>query len=269
MFGRAGLLLWAVLTAVCATGTAQPARTYSAKDFVWEAVRAELAANAADHSLWLYHEVDQKPGDGTIQWAAETRMGELDRIIEKDGHRFTPDEQRSKMDAFINNPATQARQRKNGQHDDRETTEMLNTLPNAFIWTITSRHDGRTNLHFRPDPNFRPPTWESRVFAAMEGDMVVDDARFRIVTLKGRMIRQVRFAWGLLGELEPGGTFDVERREVAPQIWQITETHVHIQGHALIFKNISEQEDDVKSRFQQLPENVTFREAEEKLMAQP
>ncbi len=269
MVGRAGLPMWAVLPAVCALGAAQPAKTYTAKDYVFEAVRAELAAAAADHTVWLYYEVDMKPGDGTVQWAADTRMGELDRILEKNGNRFTPEEQRSKMDAFIDSPAAQVRQRKGGQHDDRQAAQMLNLLPNAFLWTMTRQAGGKTYLHFRPDPNFRPPTWESRVFAAMEGDMVVDDARFRIESLKGRMIHQVKFGWGLLGELEPGGTFDVERRELAPGVWQITQTHVHIQGHALIFKSISEQEDDVKSRFQQLPENIAFREAEEKLMAQP
>ncbi|MFP5250659.1 MAG: hypothetical protein ACLGP3_12620 [Acidobacteriota bacterium] len=269
MRGRACLLVWAVLPAVCALAAAQAAGTYSAKDYVWEAVRAELAADAADHTVWLYYEVDRKPGDGAIQWAADTRMGELDRILEKNGQRFSLDQQRGKMDAFIQNSAIQARQRKGGQHDDREAAQMLNLLPNAFLWTITRQQGGRTFLHFRPDPNFRPPTWESRVFAAMEGDMVVDDARFRIESLQGRMIRQVKFGWGLFGELEPGGTFDVERRQLAPGVWQITETHVHIQGHALIFKSISEQEDDVKSRFQQLPENITLSQAEEKLLAQP
>ena len=269
MVARAGLLVWALLPAFCVMGSAQPAKSYPPKSYVWEAVRAELAASAADHSLWLYYEVDRKPGDGAVQWAAETRMGELDRMLQKDGHPLSLAQQRGKMDAFIRDTAAQARQRRGGRHDDRQAALMLNMLPNAFLWTITGRRDGATTLHFRPDPGFRPPTWETRVFAAMEGDMVVDDTHFRIESLKGRMIRQVKFGWGVFGEIEPGGTFDVERRQIGKGIWQITETHVHIQGHALIFKNISEQEDDVKSRFQELPANIDFRDAEEKLLAQP
>jgi hypothetical protein len=269
MVGRAGLLVWAVLPAFCVLGSAQQTKSYPPKAYVWEAVRAELAASAADHSQWLYYEVDKKPGDGTVQWAAETRMGEIDRVLQKNGHPLSLAQQRGRMDSFIRDSTAQARQRKGGQHDDREAAQMLNMLPNAFIWTITGRRDDATILHFRPNPNFRPPTWETRVFAAMEGDMVVEDSHFRIESLKGRMIHQVKFGWGIFGELEPGGTFDVERRQVGNGIWQITETHVHIQGHALIFKNISEQEDDVKSRFQELPANIGFREAEEKLLAQP
>ena len=260
----AGAFAWALIPAL---GTAVHAQ--QARRIVQQAVRAELAADAADHSLWLYYEVDQKPAGGVVQWAAETHMGELDRVLQMGGRRLSPADQRKRMNALIHNSAAQARQRASGQHDDKQTTAMLNLLPNAFLWTITSEHDGNTYLHFRPDPNFHPPTWESRVFAAMEGDMAVNDAQHRIVSLRGRLITEVKFAWGLFGELEPGGTFDVERRELAPRIWQITQTHVHIQGHALIFKSISEQEDDVKSRFVELPQDITLQEAEEKLLREP
>jgi len=256
-------LTWAMFAAVCAAASAQQPR-----QIAQQAVRAELAADAADHSLWLYHEIDQKPNDGFVQWAAQTRMGELDRVLQQDGHRLSLAQQRSRMESFIHDPSAQAKQRRGGQHDDKQATEMLNLLPKAFIWTMDKQEGSTTYLHFRPDPNFHPPTWESRVFAAMEGDMAVDDEGHRIVSLRGRLISEVKFAWGLLGELEPGGTFDVERRQVGHGIWQITESHIHIQGHALIFKNISQQEDDVKSKFEELPSSITFQEAEEKLMAE-
>lgn len=251
-----------IFSGACAAIAQQP------NQIVQEAVRTELAADAADHSRWLYYEVDEKPGDGVVQWVAQTRFGDLNRVLQKDGRRFSPAEQRSQMDSFIQNSSAQAKQRKAGQHDDKQAVEMLNLLPNAFIWTRTGEKDGNTILHFRPDPNFRPPTWEARVFAAMEGDLAVNDAQHRIVSLKGRMIREVKFGYGLFGALEPGGSFDVERRQVAKDLWQITETHVHIQGHALIFKTISEQEDDVKSRFEPLPTEIEFQQAEEKLEAQ-
>jgi hypothetical protein len=172
------------------------------------------------------------------------------------------------MDTFIHNQSAQARQRKNGQHDDRQATEMLNMLPHAFIWTKTGVRGDLTVLHFRPDPNFHPPTWESRVFAAMEGEMAVDNGQHRIVSLKGRLIHDVKFGGGFFGDLKAGGSFDVERRQTGKSEWQITETHVHIEGHALLFKSISEVEDDIKSKFKQLPDDSTFAEAEKKLLAQ-
>jgi hypothetical protein len=77
----------------------------------------------------------------------------------------------------------------------------------------------------------------------------------------------VKIAGGLLGNLNSGGTFDVERRETTKSIWQITESHIHIQGHALIFKTISEQEDDMKTDFTQLAGDTSLQQAEAKLLA--
>ena len=62
---------------------------------------------------------------------------------------------------------------------------------------------------------------------------------------------------------------DVERRELAPGIWQITESHVRILGHALLFKNIGEQDDEVKSEFRRVPQDTTLEQAAFMLRNQP
>lgn len=262
MLKRARLLAWALMPALFASAHGQ-----SPSDLVRQAVRTEIAANAADHSRWLFFESDKKPSGGVVQWVAETGMGDVTRVLNQDGSPVPESEQRSKMEGFVHDSAAQTKQRRGSQHDDRQAAEMLNMLPNAFIWTRTGEQDNSVLLHFKPDPNFKPPTWESRVFAAMEGDMTIDKTDHRIVSLKGKMISPVRFGWGLFGTLEPGGWFEVERRQVGHGIWQITETHVHIQGHALIFKSISDQEDDVKSKFEQLPTNITLDQAMQRLIA--
>ena len=254
--------------ALCiAIGPCCAASAQDPKELVQQAVQAELNANANDHTHWLYFETDRKPESSLRQWVAETAGGDLERVLEQNGRVLSPQEQRSKMDSFIHDQDAQARKRKGNQHDDHQATEMLNMLPKAFVWTTTGHRDGATILHFKPDPGFHPPSYESRVLAGMEGEMTVDDAQHRIVSLKGQLIHDVKFGGGLFGELNAGGSFDVERRKTGQVEWQITETHVHIQGHALIFKNISEQEDDVKRGFEQLPENETFEQAEQKLLA--
>lgn len=240
----------------------------NAEQIVQQAVQTELAADQNDHSCWLYYEIDNKPGNRVKQWVAETRSGNVRRVLEQNGQMLSQATQRGIMDRFIENPQMQAKQRKAGRHDDNQAAEMLRLLPHAFIWTITGERDNETILHFVPNPNFQPPDWESRVFAAMEGDMAVDQAQHRIVSLKGRLIHDVKFFFGLLGELKAGGTFDVERRETGDSTWQITETRVHIQGYALIFKNISEDEDDLKSHFKLLPTDISLEQAEALLLQQ-
>jgi hypothetical protein len=97
----------------------------------------------------------------------------------------------------------------------------------------------------------------------MAGEMVVDKKQNRIATLSGRLMRDVTIGWGILGRLKEGGSFRVERREMAPGLWQITETHVHIQGRVLFFKDISQEQDEVQSDFTQVPDATTLEQAAE------
>lgn len=262
--------LHCVLGILCLSGVPRTGQAMgdegNSHTIVQQAVATELTADRNDHTHWLYFEVDKKPDKAVSQWVAETAHGNLKRVVEQNGQKVPETQQRKSMDSFSQDPDQVAKQRKNEQHDDAQATELLKLLPQAFVWTKTDEADGNITLHFKPNPQFHPPDWESRVFAAMEGDMVVDAAEHRIVSLKGKMIRDVKFLGGLLGGLKAGGTFDVERRKTGGNEWQITETHVHIQGRALLFKSISENEDDVKTKFKELSADVSLHQAEDDLM---
>jgi hypothetical protein len=257
-----------VLAALAMIGLSVSAGGQDAQQMVQQAVQTELAADASDHSHWLYYEVDRKPDANVKQWVAETTIGDLKRLIEKNGLIFSKRDERKNINNYIGDPAAQAKQLKADQHDDQQATQMLRMLPQAFLWTKAGERGNDTIFRFKPNPQFVPPTWQARVFAAMAGEMAVDNSQHRIVSLKGRMIHDVKFWYGLLGSLQAGGSFDVERRQVGGGEWSITETHVHIQGHALIFKSISEQEDDVKSQFKELPAHESPAGAENVLLAQ-
>jgi hypothetical protein len=256
------LLLLIVFGLISLPGFAQDARR-----FVQQVVNNELAKDEADHSHWLYFESDQKPDHPVKQWVAETANGSLRRVLQIDGQALSPDEQRQRLEAYLEDSSTQNKRRKGEQHDDKQAAEMLQMLPWAFIWTDKGEKGRDIVLHFKPDPNFHPPDLEERVFAAMEGDLVVDSAQHRIASLTGRLTQDVKIFGGLLGELDAGGTFDVERRQTGESVWQITETHVHIHGHALIFHTISEQEDDLKTDFKLLPPDMTMQQAKADLLS--
>lgn len=238
----------------------------NAKQFVQQAVQTEMRADRNDHSQWLYYETDRKPNDDLTQWVAQTNRGDLYRVLEKNGESLSLAKQRKQMDSFIHDAKAQAKQRSSEQHDDRQAANLLKLLPDAFVWTDAGPQGSNTVLHFKPDPSYHAPSREARVFAAMEGDLEVDTAQHRIASIKGHLIHNVDFGGGLLGKLDAGGSFDVERRQVGKGIWEITATHVHIHGHALLFKTISEQQDDEDSRFSPLPSGVTLQQAERALL---
>ena len=236
------------------------------RSLVRQVVQNELLANQHDHSRWAYYDVDRKADGFVEQWVAETGDGDIHRILVQKGVHISPSVQRTSMDHFIHDPAAQSRQRKSDEHDDRQSEELLKMLPDAFIWTSVSSNGSILLLHFAPDPSFSPPSWAARVFEAMEGSLRVDKQQHRIISLQGRLAHNVHFCGGLCGSISSGGTFDVERREIAPSTWQIVSTHVHIHGSVLFFKSISQDEEDDKSHFQPLPENISLQQAETRLI---
>jgi hypothetical protein len=244
----------------------QPDATQTdARRLVQQVVTSELGAGAADHSRWLYLEVDQTPKLHRTRFVAETPVTDVPRIIEENNHRLTETQQRQRTEAFLRDKAAQAKERKKQEEDIKQTVDLLKLLPVAFIWTTTGSQGDETTLHFQPDPHFHPPTVEARILAAVSGDLVVNASKLRIVNLKGQLVHEVKFGGGILGAIKSGGTFDIERREVSEGVWQILETHVHFEGHMLLFKSVSEQEDNVKSGYKRLPDALSLEEANNEL----
>ena len=232
---------------------------------VQAAVNSELAAAREDHSHWRY--VKQEAG-GNEFVVVETKDGAISKHVKESGHApsaQTLQNDNASIQRFIQDPDLRAKQRKDGEHDDKSATELLNEMPVAFLWKVESETPELVNLSYVPNPDFSPPDMESRVMGGMTGTMVVNKEGHRIRTFKGRLENDVTIGFGFLARLRSGSTFDIERRIVGDGIWEITETHVHINGHALFFKTISTQEDEVKTNFTQVPAGTTLQQAVEML----
>ncbi len=231
---------------------------------VQTAVNTELAASRNDHSLWRYR--DEERLEDKVSIVVQTAEGSVKRLIEKNGAPLTSAEERAedaRIQSFIHDPEKLAKQKKDGASDDKNAAQLLNMLPTAFLWKIANENGDAVTLTFSPNPDFNPPDMQSRVLSAMAGELVVDKKQHRIKTMSGKLTRDVTFGWGLLGRLKQGGTFRVERRELKPELWQITETHVHIVGKALLFKSIGQQQDEVQTEFTQVPAGTTLEQAAE------
>ncbi|HMH15534.1 MAG TPA: hypothetical protein VK578_20710 [Edaphobacter sp.] len=251
---------------------AQQKQDPRAQEIVRSAVKVELAADRADHSRWQYRDVNQKPDGEALYQVVETDHGSVKKKLKHNGRPLTPEELKAedaRIQSFVNDPTQQAKQRKDGEQDDKRAENMLRLLPNAFLWTLKNETPDTYYLSFVPDPNFTAPSMEARVFAAMAGEIAVNKQQNRIQTIKGKLIHDVTFGWGIFGRMNQGGTFNVERRELAPGVWQIVESHVHIDGHVLLFKTINEQEDEVKTDFRRTPPATTLEQAATILKAEP
>jgi hypothetical protein len=251
---------------------AQQRQDPKAQAIVRTSVETELAADKADQSRWHYKSDIRRPEGHFVYIVVETDKGSVKKKIEENGKPLDSaalNAEMQRIDSFVRDPAQQAKQRKDSSQDDARAEKMLRMLPDAFLWTIKADTPTATTLDFTPDPNFSAPSMEARVFAAMAGEIVVTKPGNRMQSLKGHLLYDVKFGFGILGKMEQGGTFNIERRQIAPTVWQITESHVHFNGHVLFFKTISEQEDEVKTNFRQTPPATTLEQAANLLRGEP
>jgi hypothetical protein len=264
-----GKTYWAGALGVVLLELAHAVKAQDAKQIVQQAVDTQLAADRNDNSHWRYVETE-RGGDKFV--VVETENGALKRHIDADGKPapasvLAADDEY--IQKFIHDPSAQQKQRQNGAHDDKSATELLNLMPQAFLWKVESQTAGSITLEYRPNPGFDPPDMEARVMGSMTGTMIVTNPDHRIRMFKGRLDNDVTIGFGFLARIKTGSNFDIERREVAHGVWQIAETHVHVSGHALFFKTIGTQEDEVKSDFTLVPLGTTLEQAVGMLLAGP
>ena len=245
------------------------AHAQSPQAIIRQAVDAERAGNRSDHTNWVYLEQIAQPKNNVRQWVATTQQGNVDRVFEKNNRKLTESQQRGAIDKFMRDPGAKKKQIEENNHDSQQIDAFLKLLPDAFHWTQTSLTPTEIILHFEPNPSFRPPTREARVFGGMTGDIAIDRRQHRIVSMRGLLTRDVTFGGGILGRLKKGSTFSLEQADEGKVSWQLTAIHVHLEGRALLFKSVSMQEDDERSQFQLAPSDINLDAAATLAMRQP
>jgi hypothetical protein len=102
----------------------------------------------------------------------------------------------------------------------------------------------------------------------MEGRIWISLREDRLAEIEGHLVREVKFGGGLLGYLDKGGEFRVKQAEVSPHHWEISVLHVNMHGKALFFKTISVQQNEARSNFRQVPDDLTLAQAAKELQKQ-
>ena len=244
------------------------AHAQNAPSVIQQAVDAERTANQNDHSNWSYLEDVRKPKEHIIQWVAATQQGDVRRVWMRNEQKVPEPDQRDQVQKFLHDPKAQKKAAAESAHDTQQVDDFLKLLPVGFRWTTTNVTATSTYLHFEPDPGFHAPTREARVFSGMVGDLIVDNQEHRIQSMSGHLVHDVLFGAGLLGRLKEGSSFSLEQAQVGPALWQLKALHVHLDGNALLFKSISLEEDDERSRFEPQPANLTLDTAGAAVMAE-
>lgn len=243
----------------------------SASELLRRAVDGELKGQADDHTHWMYQVKEIHSGKEEVRCVVETKQGELDRLLSVNGKRISAEQEKQedhRIASLLNKPDVTKKRQKEQQKDARQTEDMFQMLPKALTVKYGQRKDDLVELLFEPNPNFDPPTREASVFHSMEGRIWISLKEDRLAEIEGHLMREVKFGGGLLGYLDKGGEFHVRQLEVSPHHWEISFLHVNMHGKVLFFKTISVQQDESRSDFRQVPDNLTLAQAAEELQKQ-
>jgi hypothetical protein len=135
-----------------------------------------------------------------------------------------------RLDQLVRDPGQQRKLKQQYDEDEERIERIVKLLPDAFLYEYAPCEDGNLCLNFRPNPSFHPQSIEARIFHAMQGTLWVNASTKHMVRLQGSLIEDLSFGFGILGHLNKGGWFELERVQVSPTDWKTNRLEVHMTG---------------------------------------
>ena len=236
-----------------------------------KAVVANELSDRVQHRKFMYLVEKQEGNQRLTEKQVETAGGPLYRVLAINGSPLTPD-QRRQDDAgirrLLSDSSQQARLKQQYDDDEQKLEKLMREMPQAFLYDYDGFEGSYLRLKFRPDPNYKPPDYETRVVHSLAGTALIDPQQQRLAKLSGRLFDRVQFGYGILGHIDSGGTFEIERTPVAPTQWKTSRLSIHLSGRMILFKTVSKQQDESRSDFREVPADLTLAQANDLLASE-
>ncbi len=226
----------------------------------------EFAARGQDlHYSYIAEERSTRTGGHLWrEKVVETEDGPLHRLLGVDGRALTGAEAKTESDriaSLVRDPAAFREENQAHRGDETHAAQLLGLLPKAFLLTPAGQQDGCVRFTFRPNPAFQASTYEERVVHEMEGTVSLREPMDRLCDLNATISQPVVFGFGLLGRIEKGGAFQLERTPVDVEHWKSNRIVVHMQGRILLLKTLTRDQDVRRTEIHMIPQNLTLAQA--------
>jgi hypothetical protein len=247
---------------------------------VWPALSAqtgkELITDACynarhqfeDKSLWSSRIQRRTGGHVYLEKEIETVDGPIHRLISVDGHDPLPSEQKQDDDRLhdlAQSPKARLTFKRDHEAEQRKIADLLRVIPEAFLFEDQGHQGGLEKVAFRPNPGYKPKTYEERALHAMSGIFLVDLEEKQLAQLAATLIQQVDFGYGAVGRLNQGGTIKIIRVRVSPGIWKTSSSRLDINGRIVFFRTINKQQDEIHSDFESEASDMSLARALQQL----
>ena len=242
-------------SAACGTGCLWAQQTEPAQQLVREVVYNELHDHDT-HGYWRYW-IEQRAQNATLlQDQVETTEGPVARLVEANGRPLdthSREAEQTRLQQLVNSPLGRASHRRAYSEDEKRIGAIFAQLPDAFLFESLGEDNRCRHLRFRPNPGFQAHTIQSRIFHAMSGELWLDTRVKRLLRLEGRLDADLDFGFGLLGHIEKGSWFQMQRVQVSATEWKTEQLEVHISGRAMLFSTIDRNTSELRGGFSSIP----------------
>lgn len=245
-------------SAALGTGVLRAQQPEPAQQLVREVVYNELQDHDT-HGYWRYW-VEQHDQNATrLIDQVETADGPIARLVEANGRPLdmqSRQEEQARLQKLVNSPSDRASHRRAYSEDEKRIGTTFALLPDAFLFDSLGEDDGCRHLRFRPNPGFQPHTIQSRIFHAMSGELWLDTRVKRLIRLEGKLDADLDFGFGLLGHVDKGSWFQMQRVQVSATEWKTEQLEIHISGRALLFNTIARDTSELRGGFSSVPSGL-------------
>jgi hypothetical protein len=178
---------------------------------------------------------------------------EISTLVKKDGKPLGEEEQKKENEKTAKRiEEAQKEQKKKEEKEEKAKEEGKDKKDNEdpgievflrvcqFVNPRRERFRGQDVLvfDFEPNPEYKPKNLEEKVVKELAGVIWVDEKAHDVVRLEAYFLNDVRFAGGLLANLQKGTSFVFEQGYVNGEVWLPTYMEAHIGVRVLLVKGV-------------------------------
>jgi hypothetical protein len=262
-----GLMLFPLLALLMEPGPvqAQAGTPEENREIVRKAV--ELLEEADKHWARLFflrrREVQEFDASGQSRSKESTTVRRepfeevvITRLIARNDQPLTEAERAKQEEAIRADVARVRRERQKNPQKQVNGASRLSEYAEAmreFAAAMEFRSAGEESVEgrkawvfdFSPRPGYRASGMKVKVMEKLRGKVWIDKASNEVVRADVEVFEQVNMAFGLVGRVGKGTTFEMQRREVAPGMWMPVKQRAKLEARLLLVKSYR-QEVDVK-----------------------
>jgi len=123
---------------------------------------------------------------------------------------------------------------------------FLKEFPDALDYKKVGEEtiDGRRTLVLEctPRPGYTATNMRARVFEKVRGKVWIDAAQSEIVRVDAEVFETVTIGWGMIGKVQKGTRFHLERRRLPDGNWLPESQSIRFSARILVFKTLAQEE---------------------------